>query len=435
MKKPKVYIAYTNRDGLGLQYAKSLKGLLEKQDFPDVFFFPHSKDNDLGDYLWDFLTREIIKRDVMIVICTPSVEQSGARREYNIALMHLKRVTPLQYDDAKVPETIAVDLGDRFDKDNYENKFNDLATTHLPQSYARYLEERGEASQVLTSVSTTKVESRTMMWTPQTVQLELSEIRKENFRKQAIETFHRSCLSRIILKPSKPQSDAGFRTIGFNYINGRVWFVEPPTGAFDGHVFVTPSGATYGSAVAEEELRQTLEEILSIVREKPDQIREISGAQDEDDMLKLLDLMVQRGFHPSSILTSIRQGLAFWDFKGFVGSYGRRSIDFQEGEFKCLPVLYSRLLPDGLTLIVDRERLGLLEIESEFDLTVTDLRNRPERKVISSQLPHLTEADLNERVQIRGSERVKATVFDEKPYNAFILLASKGTNFVLNKFH
>jgi len=67
----------------------------------------------------------------------------------------------------------------------------------------------------------------------------------------------------------------------------------------------------------------------------------------------------------------------------------------------------------------DSERLGLLEIENEFDLTMTGLWSRPERKAISSQLRHLTEADLSEMVQIRVSERVKVTVSDDLTYYMF----------------
>ena len=254
MTKPKVYIAYTNRDGIGFQYADFLKKELENHEFPDVFLFPHSKDSSLGSYLWDFLTAEIIKRDMMVVICTPSVENSGARREYNIALMNFKRVVPLQYDDAKIPETIKVDLGDRFDKDNCKTKFSDLANTYLPQSYAKYLQEKGEASQIANSVITSKVESQKLTPVPPTRDLALSNDRTRDFRNEALETFRRHCISRVILRPSTPKSETGFGTIGFNYINGRIWFVEPPTGNFDGHVYVRPSGATYGSAVSEEEL-------------------------------------------------------------------------------------------------------------------------------------------------------------------------------------
>jgi len=436
LTKPKIYIAYTNRDGIGFQYADILKKELEKHAFPDVFLFPHSKDNSLGSYLWDFLTAEIIKHDMMVVICTPSVENSGARREYNIALMHFKRVVPLQYDDTKIPETIAVDLGDRFDKDNYQTKFNNLVNTHLPESYAKYLEEKREAQQVSNSVSTSKIEFRTLTSVPKTTELMLSEARKAKFRDEAIQTFRRSCLSRIILKPSKPKSESGFRTIDFNYINGRVWFVEPPSGSFDGHVFATLSGATYGSAIAEEELRQTLENILSIARKKTEHVLEVSSAQKEDDIVASLDLLHRRGFQSRVIVTNIKQGLTFWEFKAFIGTKDRRfSTAFQEGDFKGLPVFYSRLLPDGLTLAIDSEKLGLLEIENDFDIMVTDLLNSPKREAIRSQLSDLSEADLNERVQIQGSERVKATVFEDKPYSAFVILASKGTSLALKKFN
>jgi hypothetical protein len=371
---------------------------------------------------------------MMVVICTPSVENSGARREYNIALMNFKRVVPLQYDDAKIPETIKVDLGDRFDEDNCKSKFSDLANTYLPQSYAKYLQEKGEASQIANSVITSKVESQKLTPMPPTRDLALSNDRTRDFRNEALETFRRHCISRVILRPSSPKSETGFGTIGFNYINGRIWFVEPPTGNFDGHVYVRPSGATYGSAVAEEELRQTLEALLSVARKSPEQVLEISGAQREEDILSLLNLLKHNGFQANAILTNIKQGLTFWDFKNFVGTYGRRkSIDFQAGDFSGLPVFYSRLLPEGLTLALDSDNLGLVEIAKDFSISVMDLLNSPDRKAISIQLPHLSEEDLNERVQIRGFERVKITVFERKPYYAVAILVSKGTSLGLNK--
>jgi hypothetical protein len=86
-------------------------------------------------------------------------------------------------------------------------------------------------------------------------------------------------------------------------------------------------------------------------------------------------------------------------------------------------------------LAIDSEKLGLLEIENDFDIMVTDLLNSPKREAIRSQLSDLSEADLNERVQIQGSERVKATVFEDKPYSAFVILASKGTSLALKKFN
>lgn len=53
----------------------------------------------------------------------------------------------------------------------------------------------------------------------------------------------------------------------------------------------------------------------------------------------------------------------------------------------------------------------------------------------SRQLSHLSEADLNERVQIQGSERIKATVFEDEPQSAFVVLASKGTGLALKTFN
>jgi hypothetical protein len=50
--KPRVFISYTNRDGLGQRYANELRHVLQERDYADVFYFDHSRSQSLGLLTW-----------------------------------------------------------------------------------------------------------------------------------------------------------------------------------------------------------------------------------------------------------------------------------------------------------------------------------------------------------------------------------------------
>jgi hypothetical protein len=90
-------------------------------------------------------------------------------------------------------------------------------------------------------------------------------------------------------------------------------------------------------------------------------------------------------------------------------------------------VFYSRLLPDGVILSVDKEELGTLEVKEDFRITVSEIEDEQDRESIRKALPYLTDADLEEKVRVLCYEIVKATILEREPCAAFRILASKGT--------
>jgi hypothetical protein len=202
---------------------------------------------------------------------------------------------------------------------------------------------------------------------------------------------------------------------------------------FGDTAFGTPSGTQYGIAVAEGESRLALDKLFALARtEMKDYVTEVTRDAEEQVVHLLLDNLERRGFEPTAILSSVYQSARFWDFKSFVQSRQvRRGLMFPEGTFRGVPVFYSRLLPDGVILSVDKEELGTLEVKADFDISVSEIEDEQDRESIRKALPDLGEAELDEKVRVLCYEIVKATILEKEPSAAFQMLASKGTELEL----
>jgi hypothetical protein len=210
-----------------------------------------------------------------------------------------------------------------------------------------------------------------------------------------------------------------------NNITDRIWFVQPPSGAFNGHVFATPTGATYGMAVAEAEAQLVLERLVEFARTYPEHIREIAATPEEADLDQIFAEMSNRGFHSSAILTNIYQSHRFWDFRQFRPTrVQRRGLRSPEGHFRDVPVYHSRLLRDGVTFVVDKEQLGNLEVKTEFTISVSDIRDENERRALIAKFPEFNPA---EKVRILCYEVVKPILRHENHLASFIILRSSGS--------
>jgi len=417
--KPRVYIAYTNKDGIGLKYALELKKWLEAEGYPDIFFFDHSKRDHLGGKVWDVLTSEIKNHEIMVVICTPVIAASAARREYNTAINFDRKVIPLKYDDAKVPDTIAVDLRDDFNDTNYSSKFETFAKVSLPKSYQDYLVEQNEKQAILAALfkpvpakSAGVYYQPSMLPLPKVSQLPLSQTRLSRFVFEAKDTFERNCLARMILRPEYNQRrTTGFSTLRIDRIIDRIWFVD---GVFDGQVFATPSGASYGDPIAEAETELVLNRVIQSTTKRGlnDYVNEVDGNPTEKQIQGALDELRERGFEPSIILTNIYQSFNFWQFSKFVPLKDqRRGLTSPEGHFQNVPVLHSRLLPNGLTLIADSQKLGSIVVKSDFEMSVVD-PHVVDRRLILEHLPEIAEMNLDEKVLVHCAVTVEPSVDD-----------------------
>jgi hypothetical protein len=188
---------------------------------------------------------------------------------------------------------------------------------------------------------------------------------------------------------------------------------------------VEPShvGAEYGRAVAEAEAQLVLRKLMDFV--VGDHVREIPAEPDEKDFEQSVSEMRNKGFTPNIILTNIEHGFRFWEFKEFKPfGQARHGLRQPEGYYKGIAVNYSRLLPTGLTLIVDKANLGSLEVKTDFEISVIDLREDPERMSVLQRFPDL---DVNEKVRVLCYETVKATVRSEPPHAGILMMITKGT--------
>jgi len=184
----------------------------------------------------------------------------------------------------------------------------------------------------------------------------------------------------------------------------------------------TPSGAPYGSAVAEKETELVLTNLMKLSGSK--YIQEIRGDLEGVEVQTAIDEMFRRKFMPNLILTNIDQSFRFWEFKQFKPlRMPRKGLRFPEGYFEGIPVHYSRLLPSGLTIIVDSNRLGCLEVKTDFDVSVSNIREDTDKRAVQQQFPNL---DLDEKVRILCLETVKSTIQTDEPY-AFLMIKHIGT--------
>ncbi|MGA8905827.1 MAG: hypothetical protein WB661_12560, partial [Candidatus Bathyarchaeia archaeon] len=196
--------------------------------------------------------------------------------------------------------------------------------------------------------------------------------------------------------------------------------------------YATPSGAPYGSAVAEVETRHVLEMVFELVRQNTaEYVIETSSDPTENEVCSLLSMLRERQFEPSVIVGSTKQSLRFWDFANFVPSREvRRGLMSSEGSFNGVPVHHSRLLPDGSILAVDMNALGVLEVKEDFDIWVSDISDEEERNRIRREVPSLSTTNLDEKARILGYEIVKASIREK----AFALIAAGGNEIQLKKY-
>ena len=261
---------------------------------------------------------------------------------------------------------------------------------------------------------------------PATSSQPLSTSRIESFTSEAKEAFELGSVGRSILVKSPDVSEMDFRRIGINHIVSRIWFVE---GVFDGVAYAAPSGRQYGSAVAEGEMKLVVETLFKHSRSH---LLEVTSDPTESDIDQLLRSLEERGFSPSALLAGVHQSLRFWTFKGFVPSQElRRGPASAEGTFRGVPVLHSRLLPDGMILVVDKQELGTLEVKSDFDISVSDIRGPHDRELIRNRLPLLSEADLDEKVRVLCYEIVKPIVLNQ---DACGFMTTEGTRLEVRVF-
>jgi hypothetical protein len=150
--KPLVFIVYTNIDGMGKRFGGELHQILRKSEY-DVFFYDHSSEDYIGTPTFSVLSKEIGRRDIVLVICTPAIRASyGAEYEINHALVTRKMVVPIRYGKAQIPDPILGKTPLDFGDDNYNSKFEHVAEI-LPRVYQEHLRMQGETEKARASFS------------------------------------------------------------------------------------------------------------------------------------------------------------------------------------------------------------------------------------------------------------------------------------------
>jgi hypothetical protein len=142
-------------------------------------------------------------------------------------------------------------------------------------------------------------------------------------------------------------------------------------------------------------------------------------------------LNIQVGHFPKfrpmthAILTNIYQSFQFWEFRQFRPlGVPRRGLRSPEGHFRGVPVFHSRLLPNGVTFVVDKEELGNLEVKTDFTISVSDITDETERRSIVERFPGF---DPSEKVRILCYEIIRPSLRHENQQASFIIARTEGT--------
>lgn len=249
----------------------------------------------------------------------------------------------------------------------------------------------------------------------------ISEIRIKQVEEDIQRGFEKNLLSRELVKVErmKPEdSDKEFFKIGLSSITNKIWFVDEPEGKIS--FSYKGLGYDYGESVAEGETKGIIERIIEKV--KPENIIPIKEEKLTKDKLiegsdKLFhSLNIDRFKRNIILLTNIYDEFNFWYMDGFELYKNIEDKDFLfskphgfidiDGK---VPVFYSRLVPKGITLLFDKNKIGTLLIKTPLQIFIEDagkfLKDRKEK--IIKDIPSLTKEELDEKVQVLVYEIIK----------------------------
>ena len=247
---------------------------------------------------------------------------------------------------------------------------------------------------------------------------EISEVRKKKIEENIRVVFGKNLLGRELVKIKvlkseeiKDYSDKEFFKIGLSSITDKIWFVDKPGGevaySYDS------IGYEYGASVAEGETKGIIERVIDKVENvKSENIIQIK----EEKLIKEKFIEAFEKLHQSGnriegniILTNIYDEHGFWYMDGFKGERRDFSIGSLELCGRKISVFYSRLVPKGITLLFDKDKIGTLLVKKPLQISIEDAGKLSEeiKEKIIRDIPSLTKEELYEKVEIMVYEIIR----------------------------
>ncbi len=259
---------------------------------------------------------------------------------------------------------------------------------------------------------------------------ELSEVRRKKFEANIREVFDRTGLARKLVKVASIVDDPEekFVKLGLAIVADKVWFVDDPG---EGVYYSYESlGYEYGKSLAEGEARLIIDNIMASIKQESTvkvneriEAKDIAGVFRSPFGSKGIDLL--NG--DLVIVTNLYDESDFWYIEEFKGD---RSEGFGFGTLNIcgekIPVHYSRLVPKGLTFVIDRSKIGTLFIKRPLEITVESIAkvSKEKKDEILKSIPSLNPEKLDEKVSILVEEVVR---FELEDPNAVVILQKENS--------
>ncbi len=270
---------------------------------------------------------------------------------------------------------------------------------------------------------------------------EISEVRKQKIEENIREGFRKNLLGRELVKFKELKSEEikdypnkEFFKVGLSSITDKIWFIDEP----EGKIFFRYKklGYDYGEAVAEGETKGIIERIIDNVEKvKPKNIILIKEEKlTKEKLIEEFERLFQsrsyvNRFEVNIILTNIYDEHDFWYMDGFEPYKNIEDNSFQFSKpygflelcGRKVPVFYSRLVPKGITLLFDKNKIGTLLIKKDLHKSIEDAGKFSEdvKEKIIKDIPALTKEELYEKVKILVYEIIGFEI--ENP-NAVVML-------------
>ncbi len=246
----------------------------------------------------------------------------------------------------------------------------------------------------------------------------ISKNRKERVMENIRKGFEKNRIGRELVKVKEIKSEEiknytnkEFFKIGLASIIDKIFFVDEPGG--ETYYSYRGLGYDYGVSVAEGETKGIIKRIIEKV--KPENKFKVIGEKIKieditNGVKKLFSYSNIDRFEGNVILTNIPDEFDFWYMDGFepfkdgkdkefsyFNSYG-----FLKVSGRRIPVFYSRLVPKGVTLLLNKNKIGTLLIKKPLQISIEDAGKLLEERKgkIIKDIPSLTKEELNEKVEI-----------------------------------
>jgi hypothetical protein len=243
---------------------------------------------------------------------------------------------------------------------------------------------------------------------PSVKHIPLSQARVNSVVKEIIEGIDKDLLlPKILPRTSNPAlfTERDFITIGYNSIIDRIWFVDYGSGSnfydFRG------IGTDFAEGIIEGETNYLSQFVINTSK----------NVSTFSDMIKPIDIVDSlRRLNPVesnavTILTNIRDHVKLWHYpelqlKGKLTV--PRTLSHLDDDIE---INFLRSLPEGVSIIIDSEHFGNVNIKKNIRDTVgiSDIDNSEYDKILQD-IPELKGKDLAEKVRVRAFETIKIDV-------------------------